>query len=170
MKAMSCRRLLPALTLALMLLLPALAGAVEPDERLDDPALEARARDLSAELRCLVCQNESIDSSNAPLARDLRLLVRERLLTGETDTEVLAHLIGALRAHTPDLRHAVTEALKRDPVPSELLEGLLEGEPVHPRHHDVADDQVGNGFLDPHKRFLAVRGRSHRVLLTEAVL
>lgn len=63
------------------------AVAVNPDEMLDDPALEARARDISAGLRCPVCQNESIDESNAPLARDLRLLVRERLLAGDTDAE-----------------------------------------------------------------------------------
>ncbi len=67
--------------------------AVEPDEILDDPVLEERARDLSAELRCLVCRNESIDESNAELARDLRLLVRERLLAGDTDDEVIAFLV-----------------------------------------------------------------------------
>ncbi len=67
--------------------------AVEPDEILDDPVLEERARDLSAELRCLVCRNESIDESNAELARDLRLLVRERLLAGDTDDEVVAFLV-----------------------------------------------------------------------------
>ena len=65
------------------------AAAVEPDEVLDDPALEARARDLSQNLRCLVCRNESIDESNADLARDLRLLVRERLVAGDTDAEVI---------------------------------------------------------------------------------
>jgi cytochrome c-type biogenesis protein CcmH len=65
------------------------AVAVQPDEVLEDPALEARARDLSAELRCLVCRNESIDESNAPLARDLRLLVRERLVAGDSDAEVI---------------------------------------------------------------------------------
>ena len=67
--------------------------AVEPDEILDDPVLEERARDLSAELRCLVCRNESIDESNAELARDLRLLVRERLMAGDTDDEVIAFLV-----------------------------------------------------------------------------
>ena len=69
------------------------AGAVEPDEILDDPVLEARARDLSAGLRCLVCQNESIDASGADLARDLRLLVRERLLAGDSDDEVRAYMV-----------------------------------------------------------------------------
>ncbi len=63
--------------------------AVEPDEILPDPALEARARDISTGLRCLVCQNQSIDDSNAPLARDLRLLVRERLKKGDSDAQVV---------------------------------------------------------------------------------
>src|SRR5262245_25674513 len=64
------------------------AHAVRPDEQLADPALEARARAISSELRCLVCQNQSIDDSDAPLARDLRLLVRERLTAGDSDGEV----------------------------------------------------------------------------------
>jgi cytochrome c-type biogenesis protein CcmH len=68
------------------------AWAVNPNEVLDDPALEERARDLSAELRCLVCQNQSIDDSNADMARDLRLLVRERLVAGDTNEEVLAYV------------------------------------------------------------------------------
>ena len=66
------------------------AHAVEPGEMLKDPVLEARARHISQELRCLVCQNQSIDDSNAELARDLRLLVRERLTAGDTDAAVLA--------------------------------------------------------------------------------
>ncbi len=81
------------LGLALLLLL--LAGplmALGPDEILPDPALEARARALSRELRCLVCQTESIDDSNAELARDLRLLVRRRLLAGDSDAAVLAYI------------------------------------------------------------------------------
>ncbi|UVC10367.1 cytochrome c-type biogenesis protein CcmH [Rhizobium sp. TH2] len=72
-------------------LTPALA--VNPDEVLADPALEARARAISAELRCMVCQNQSIDDSNAELAKDLRVLVRERLTAGDTDDEVLAYLV-----------------------------------------------------------------------------
>ena len=67
--------------------------AVQPDEVLRDPALEARARALSKELRCMVCQNQSIDDSNAPLARDLRLLVRERLKAGDSDTQVIDFLV-----------------------------------------------------------------------------
>ena len=62
--------------------------AVQPDEVLSDPALEARARNLSRELRCMVCQNQSIDDSDAPLAKDLRVLVRERLVAGDTDAAV----------------------------------------------------------------------------------
>jgi len=76
--------------LGLFAALPALA--VNPDERLTDPALEARARSLSRELRCLVCQSESIDDSNADLAHDLRVLVRERLKAGDTDAQVLDYL------------------------------------------------------------------------------
>ncbi len=66
------------------------AHAVEPGEMLKDPTLETRARKISQELRCVVCQNQSIDDSNAPLAHDLRVLVRERLVAGDTDTQVLA--------------------------------------------------------------------------------
>jgi cytochrome c-type biogenesis protein CcmH len=68
------------------------ALAVQPDEVLADPALEQRARNLSKELRCMVCQNQSIDDSDAPLARDLRILVRERLKAGDSDDKVLAFL------------------------------------------------------------------------------
>jgi cytochrome c-type biogenesis protein CcmH len=75
---------------ALICVLPALA--VQPDEILPDPALEARARALSSELRCMVCQNQSIDDSDAPLARDLRILVRERLKAGDSDDKVLDFL------------------------------------------------------------------------------
>ena len=67
--------------------------AVEPDEVLKDPALEQRARKLSLGLRCLVCQNQSIDDSNAPLARDLRILVRERLTKGDTDEQIIDYVV-----------------------------------------------------------------------------
>ena len=85
------RGLVTVLTLSLFLA-PNLAKAVLPDEILSDPGLEARARSLSLELRCLVCQNQSIDDSNAELARDLRILVRERLVAGDTDAEALEHI------------------------------------------------------------------------------
>jgi cytochrome c-type biogenesis protein CcmH len=80
----------------LLLAVPCFASApalaVQPDEILADPKLESRARDLSRELRCMVCQNQSIDDSDAPLARDLRLLVRERLKAGDSDGQVLDFL------------------------------------------------------------------------------
>ena len=69
------------------------AFAVNPDEVLSDPALEARARALSSQLRCMVCQNQSIDDSNAELARDLRLLVRERLKSGDSDEAVISYVV-----------------------------------------------------------------------------
>jgi cytochrome c-type biogenesis protein CcmH len=76
----------------LLALLPVAAGAVNPNERLADPGLEARARHLSQGLRCLVCQNQSIDDSNADLAHDLRVLVRERLTAGDSDEQVIQYL------------------------------------------------------------------------------
>jgi cytochrome c-type biogenesis protein CcmH len=82
-----------AAMLAMMLLAPSASWAVQPDEMLPDPVLEARARALSKDLRCMVCQNESIDDSDAPLAHDLRVLVRERLKAGETDQQVLDFLV-----------------------------------------------------------------------------
>jgi cytochrome c-type biogenesis protein CcmH len=82
------KRFVLALATLLALLVPMTAGAVQPDEVLDNPVLEQRARSISGNLRCLVCQNQSIDDSDAELARDLRLLVRERLVAGDTDTEV----------------------------------------------------------------------------------
>jgi cytochrome c-type biogenesis protein CcmH len=77
------------LTLAAALLSAPAAYAVLPEEILPDPALEARAREISKELRCLVCQNQSIDDSNAPLAKDLRVIVRERLVKGDSDAQVM---------------------------------------------------------------------------------
>jgi len=79
--------------IALLFALAAPAAAVTPDEILKDPALEARARHLSQELRCMVCQNQSIDDSDAPLAHDLRVLVRERLSAGDSDHQVLDFLV-----------------------------------------------------------------------------
>ncbi len=92
---MSLRLLLGVLSLALAvsLSLSAPAGAVQPDEILDDPALEVRARNLSLGLRCLVCQNQSIDDSDAPLAKDLRVLVRERLKAGDSDDEIIDFVV-----------------------------------------------------------------------------
>lgn len=69
------------------------AVAVNPDEILDDPVLEGRARDISSKLRCLVCQNQSIDDSNADLARDLRVIVRQRLVAGDSDEQVVQYIV-----------------------------------------------------------------------------
>ncbi len=81
------------LAAALFLCTVGVAFAIEPGERLDDPVLEARARSISQDLRCLVCQNVSIDESNASLAKDLRLLVRERLLAGDSDAAVKQFMV-----------------------------------------------------------------------------
>ena len=87
-------RALAAAALAATLMLGAMpARAVLPDEIMADPAKEARARELSKELRCMVCQNQSIDDSEAPLARDLRLLVRERISAGDSDRQVIDFLV-----------------------------------------------------------------------------
>ena len=86
------QRVLAALFALVLIGCPA-AHAVQPDEIMADPAKEARARDLSRELRCMVCQNQSIDDSDAPLARDLRLLVRERITAGDSDSQVMDFLV-----------------------------------------------------------------------------
>lgn len=86
-------RLLRGIALMLALLLAGPLAAVQPDEVLDDPVLEARAREISKDLRCLVCRNESIDESNADLARDLRILVRERLVAGDSNEEAIAFIV-----------------------------------------------------------------------------
>ena len=95
LRARQSRALAASLLLALAFSLLAVAPlrAVESNEMLADPALEARARNLSKELRCLVCQNQSIDNSEAPLAHDLRVIVRERLKAGDTDTQVVDYLV-----------------------------------------------------------------------------
>ena len=81
------------LFLASALFVATAAGAVLPDEQLADPALEARARTISQQLRCVVCQNQSIDDSDAPLARDLRLIVREQLSAGKTDAQTMDYVV-----------------------------------------------------------------------------
>ena len=89
--ALRCLALILCLGVAIPAATPAFA--VQPDEVLADPALESRARELSRGLRCLVCQNESIDESNADLAKELRIVVRERLVEGDSDEEVLDYLV-----------------------------------------------------------------------------
>lgn len=86
-------RLAAVLLLILCAALTAPALAVQPDEMLVDPVLEQRARDISTNLRCLVCQNQTIDDSDAPLARDLRILVRERLVAGDTDEQAMDYIV-----------------------------------------------------------------------------
>jgi cytochrome c-type biogenesis protein CcmH len=86
-------RWLHLIMLLFALAAPSAAWAVQPDEVLSDATLEARARSLSKELRCMVCQNQSIDDSDAPLARDLRVLVRERLQAGDSDRQVIDFLV-----------------------------------------------------------------------------
>ena len=86
-------RRLALIAILFALLAPGAAFAVRPDEMLKDPALEARARHLSEELRCMVCQNQSIDDSEAPLAHDLRVLVRQRIMAGDNDKQVLDFLV-----------------------------------------------------------------------------
>jgi cytochrome c-type biogenesis protein CcmH len=86
-------RRLVLIALLITILTPAAVLAVQPDEMLKDPALEARARHLSQELRCLVCQNQDIDDSAAPLAHDLRVLVRKRIEAGDSDRQVLNYLV-----------------------------------------------------------------------------
>ncbi|SFB64489.1 cytochrome c-type biogenesis protein CcmH [Rhizobium sp. NFR07] len=94
MRGREVRRLVSKFLLAVFLLLtPINAFAVNPDEVLKDAALEHRARQISAQLRCMVCQNQSIDDSNAELAKDLRVLVRERLTNGDTDAEVRDYVV-----------------------------------------------------------------------------
>jgi len=82
-----------ALAILALCLAPLAAGAIQPDEVLDDPVLEERAREITRELRCVVCQSESIDESNAEIARDLRLLVRERLVEGDDNAEAIDFIV-----------------------------------------------------------------------------
>ena len=86
-------KILHALLLLVALMVSSQAWAVEPDEMLSNPALEARARAISKQLRCMVCQNELIDESQAPLARDLRVLVRQRIMAGDSDTQIINFLV-----------------------------------------------------------------------------
>jgi cytochrome c-type biogenesis protein CcmH len=91
--SMAVRAILRSLFVASLIACTSQALAVQPDEIMRDPAQEARARGLSRELRCMVCQNQSIDDSDAPLARDLRLLVRERIAAGDSDGQVIDFLV-----------------------------------------------------------------------------
>jgi cytochrome c-type biogenesis protein CcmH len=115
------------------------ALAVQPDEILKDPALEARARNLSRELRCMVCQNQSIDDSEAPLARDIRVLVRERLTKGDSDQQVIDYLVaryGEFVLLKPRFEWAT--ALLWGLPPAALLVGMIGLVVVARRHKSVS--------------------------------
>lgn len=115
------------------------ALAVQPDEILKDPALEARARNLSRELRCMVCQNQSIDDSEAPLARDIRVLVRERLTKGDSDQQVIDYLVaryGEFVLLKPRFEWAT--ALLWGLPPAALLVGMIGLFVVARRHKSVS--------------------------------
>ena len=131
------------------------AGAVLPDEVLENAVLEVRARELSREIRCVVCQNESIDSSNADLARDLRLLVRERLVAGESDAQVLDFLVaryGEFVLLRPKLKPA-NYLLWFGPAALLLLGGL--GVAVHFRRQHGADKTAAPGLTPEEEARLA---------------
>ena len=134
--------LLPFL-LALALAVP--AGAVNPDEILKDSALEARARDISKGLRCVVCQNQSIDDSDAQLARDLRMLVRERLVAGDSDQAVIDYVVSRYGDYVllrPPVR-ATTAVLWLGPILFALI-GLL-GIVLYCRRQPSAGPAAGSG-------------------------
>ena len=90
---MRIRQMWSLLAILAMVSLSSVARAVEPDEVLKDPAQEARAREITRELKCVVCQNQSVDDSDAPLAKDIRVLVRERIVAGETDDAVREYIV-----------------------------------------------------------------------------
>ncbi len=119
-------RIIALICLFVALLLPQPVLAVTPDEILKDPVLEQRARVLSQELRCMVCQNQSIDDSDAPLAKDLRMLVRERLVKGDSDRQVLDYLVsryGAFVLLKPPLE--ISTLLLWGLPPLALLSGIV---------------------------------------------
>ncbi len=148
------RWFLPIVLLAL-LTTPHTAQAVQPDEILEDSVLEQRARDISAGLRCLVCRNESIDESNADLARDMRLLVRERLLEGDSDSEVIAFIVERygefvlLRPTTDGVNIILWVAA---PV---LFIITLVSSGLYLRRRDSAPDPTGDGLSETDRKRLA---------------
>jgi len=117
------------------------AYAVQPDEIMSDPAKESRARDLSRELRCMVCQNQSIDDSEAPLARDLRLLVRERIAAGDSDAQVIDFLV---------TRYGEFVLLKPRLKPHTLLLWLLP--PLALAGEDLRCGSMAGAGSDPRRR------------------
>lgn len=137
------RRVLPVLALVLM---TGPSAAVQPDEMLDDPALEARARTLSTGLRCLVCRNESIDESNADLARDLRILLRERLVAGDSDAAAIAYLVdryGEYILLNPPARGSTLILWIAGPV---MLLGAGAGASIYLRRRRATRDAAGEAL------------------------
>ena len=143
--------------LALLLLLAPVAGfAVEPNEQLKNPELEARARAISAELRCLVCQNETIDESGASLAHDIRVLLRERLTAGDTDEQAIQAIVnryGEFVLLNPPVRPA-TYLLWFGPA-AILLLGLF-GTAVWLRRRDVSQETARPLTADERRRLEAM--------------
>ena len=143
----SIRLMMFALMLSAGILAPTLpVFAVNPDEILDDPVLEERARKISAGLRCLVCQNQSIDDSDAPLARDLRVLVRERLVAGDTDTEAKEFLVSrygefVLLKPTLSAKNLILWGFG----PVVLLLGLFVMHRLYRKNHQVARSVAASG-------------------------
>lgn len=150
------KRAAQLVTLLLWAITSPSAGAVDPSEILSDPALESRARSISAELRCLVCQNQSIDDSDADLARDLRVLVRERLQAGDTDDQIFDFVVaryGDFVLLKPPLK-AKTVLLWLGPGVV-LLVGII-GIAVYFRRRAVAGDDTIPLSLDEERRLKAV--------------
>ncbi|MYM54068.1 cytochrome c-type biogenesis protein [Thalassovita mangrovi] len=138
-----------------LILVAAPVWAVQPDEILDDPALEARAREISKNLRCLVCRNENIDDSNAELARDLRLLVRERLVAGDSNEEAVAYIVdryGEYVLLNPTARGANWMLWAAGPIM--LIAGLGLGL-VYLRRRGSAPEQKVEALSDEEKARLA---------------
>lgn len=151
---MAMSRGIPFVRLAVMLLallIPASVGAVEPDEILADATLESRARHLSAELRCLVCQNQSIDDSHAPLAKDLRLLVRERLTAGDSDDAVLDFIVARYGSFVLLKPPFGPETILLWTAPLVLLAGIGAGILLRLRHRAVREAAAAD-TLSPEER------------------
>jgi len=151
------RRLLPAVFVAIhAIALAAPAPAVQPDEILPDPALERRAREISALLRCPVCQGESIDESDAGVARDLRLLVRERLAAGDSDQEVIGYIVaryGEFVLFDPPKSGA--NLILWIAGPAMLILGLAVMATLYRRGGRAAEGGAGDGLTDEESARLA---------------
>jgi cytochrome c-type biogenesis protein CcmH len=136
-----------------LLLWAAIAQAVLPHERLADPVLEARAREISKDLRCQVCQNQSIDDSNAPLAADLRKLVRERLTAGDSNDQVMGFIVARYGDYvrlTPPMR---MDTLLLWGAPAIVLLAAVLGLALRMRRRDTAQaGVVGTPLSDDEKR------------------